>query len=276
MDETTETTRPGSGAYYAIRFAPKGCRDDLLAVYGVIRSVDVIPRECAEAAVAHKKLDWWREELERSLRDAPRHPASQRLAAVHQRRPLPPEAFDTLLRGVEQEIVNRGFPSRQAFDAYCADTGGSIARLFTAAGGGDRRQGEIAGQLGRFSRQVRIIRNLGGDLRRGRLLLPPERFEARGVDAARLLQTGASPAFRAVLGDLSDAFRAGYRAAVADIPPGRHPALGTVYSFSGIAQALLQEMKKGGFDVLRARTSLTPVRKLWIAWRHHNRIREIR
>lgn len=273
MDEATETARPGSGAYYAIRFAPKGCRDDLLGLYGLIRSLDAIPRDCTDPAVAHKKLEWWGQELERGFDGSPRHPAARRLAELHGRRPLPREAFERLLHGIEREISNRGFSAREAFDAHCADTGGSIALLFTAAGGGDARQREIAASLGRFNRQVRVIRNLGGDLRRGRLLLPADPFVAQGVDPAHLLDRGNSPEFRAVLHGLSEEFRNSYRAAVTDIPPGPQTPLGAAYSFSGIADALLAEIETSGFDVLRARTSLTPVRKLWIAWRHHNKIR---
>ena len=35
------------------------------------------------------------------------------------------------------------------------------------------------------------------------------------------------------------------------------------------AKALLREIEAGGFQVLHQRTSLTPLRKLWIATRTH-------
>jgi phytoene synthase len=36
---------------------------------------------------------------------------------------------------------------------------------------------------------------------------------------------------------------------------------------AAIYSALLDEIERDGFQVLRARTSLTPLRKLWIAWK---------
>jgi phytoene synthase len=36
---------------------------------------------------------------------------------------------------------------------------------------------------------------------------------------------------------------------------------------AAIYRALLDEIERDGFPVLAQRTSLTPLRKLWIAWR---------
>jgi len=36
---------------------------------------------------------------------------------------------------------------------------------------------------------------------------------------------------------------------------------------AAIYRALLEEIERDGFRVLKQRTSLTPLRKLWIAWK---------
>jgi phytoene synthase len=36
---------------------------------------------------------------------------------------------------------------------------------------------------------------------------------------------------------------------------------------AAIYRTLLEEIERDGFQVLRQRTSLTPVRKLWVAWK---------
>ena len=36
---------------------------------------------------------------------------------------------------------------------------------------------------------------------------------------------------------------------------------------AAIYRTLLGEIRRDGFQVLRQRTSLTPVRKLWLAWK---------
>jgi phytoene synthase len=36
---------------------------------------------------------------------------------------------------------------------------------------------------------------------------------------------------------------------------------------AGIYRTLLEEIRRDGFDVLEQRVALTPLRKLWIAWK---------
>ena len=38
-------------------------------------------------------------------------------------------------------------------------------------------------------------------------------------------------------------------------------------SRNAIYRTLLEEIERDGFPVMRARVSLTPIRKLWIAWK---------
>jgi len=40
-----------------------------------------------------------------------------------------------------------------------------------------------------------------------------------------------------------------------------------IRSICSLRRALLDELARGGFDVLDAKTSRTPLRKLWVAWR---------
>ena len=270
------STPAGSGAYYSIRFAPENCRNDLFRIEGLIRRLASIPRECSDPAIALRKLQWWRQELEESLRGTPRHPASRDLAEIQNRRSIPPEAFDNLLRSIEHEIVDAAPRALEQFDRHCADRGGSIAALLTAVAGGDGQQIELSRALGIFSRQVEVVRNLGGDLRRGRMLLPVAPFDARGLDASQMLAGDGSEAVKPVLRELASGFRTRYTASVTAIPRGGHAPLGPAFSFSAISSALLDEIEREDFGVLHARTSLTPTRKLWIAWRHHRKIRHWR
>jgi phytoene synthase len=41
----------------------------------------------------------------------------------------------------------------------------------------------------------------------------------------------------------------------------------TLLDLCAIYRTLLDEIQRGGFRVLTQRTSLTPLRKFWIAWR---------
>ena len=62
---------------------------------------------------------------------------------------------------------------------------------------------------------------------------------------------------------------AAYDAALALLPEVDRQAQKPGLMMANIYRTLLVEIERGGFQVLHQRTSLTPLRKLWIAARTH-------
>ena len=58
-----------------------------------------------------------------------------------------------------------------------------------------------------------------------------------------------------------------YRLAFASLPEEDRKAQRPGLVMAAIYQKVLEEIRNGGCKVLDRRTSLTPIRKLWIAWR---------
>ncbi len=53
------------------------------ALYAFCREVDDIADECLDHEIASKKLNWWRDEIERLFKDEPQHPVSKALHPLH-------------------------------------------------------------------------------------------------------------------------------------------------------------------------------------------------
>jgi len=64
---------------------------------------------------------------------------------------------------------------------------------------------------------------------------------------------------------------AAYDEALALLPPADREAQKPGLMMANIYRTLLREIERQGFRVLHQRTSLTPLRKLWIAARTHLR-----
>jgi phytoene synthase len=62
-----------------------------------------------------------------------------------------------------------------------------------------------------------------------------------------------------------------YEEALALLPEADRRAQKPGLMMANIYRTLLREIESDGFQVLHQRTSLTPLRKLWIAWRTHLR-----
>ena len=88
-----------------------------------------------------------------------------------------------------------------------------------------------------------------------------------GAIAPALQPTFIGPVIKALLVEgMSDRFRAVARA-MAALPPEDRRAQRSGLIMAAIYRALLAEIERDGFQVLRQRTSLTPLRKLWVAWK---------
>ena len=58
-----------------------------------------------------------------------------------------------------------------------------------------------------------------------------------------------------------------YGKAMSALPPGDRRTQRPGLIMAAIYRTLLDEIQREGFQVLTRRTSLTPLRKFWIAWR---------
>lgn len=265
-------TAPGSDIYYAIRFAPVDQRQPLTLINALYRSLRDVPLECSDPAVARAKLEWWSEELEKTGNDQARHPITRALNPVFQQQPEAREHFTQVLLASRREVGGVTLDSQADLETHCAQTGARFARLLTLVAGGDRTQQQAAERLGHFLRTVEIIRNLGADLRHERCLLPIEMLAQRGLSCGRLLTTPGREGLNELLRDVASNPRQTYRQTLAGLQGG-HAALGAARSLAAMADALLREIERDEFQVLHRRTSLTPLHKLWIAWRSHRQAR---
>ena len=108
---------------------------------------------------------------------------------------------------------------------------------------------------------------MGEDARKNRIYLPMNELQRFGVPAAEILQAKQTPAFASLMAFQAQRARSYYDAAMAALPEVDRRAQRAGLVMAAIYRALLREIENDGFRVLAQRTSLTPLRKLWIAWR---------
>jgi phytoene synthase len=87
------------------------------------------------------------------------------------------------------------------------------------------------------------------------------------VPASDILQFRESREFKALMAFQAARARDWYARAMAMLPDEDRRAQRPGLIMAAIYRTLLEEIERDGFQVLRQRTSLTPVRKLWVAWK---------
>jgi phytoene synthase len=260
-------TPVGSSAYYSVRFAPAELRVDLAALIAWRHQVQAILHEVSDPGVARLKLQWWREELERTDAGRPRHPLSQVLAPVLARHHLPVGPFLQMAGHVEAEILRRQPPDEDALTHDCERDLGALFDLMARCHGiSDPQALAAARRLGAFCARVYLIRDGGALARAGRALLPQDRLHERGLSAEALRERGHRARLATLLGESAQRAQAllADARATADLPL-------SLRVRARILEALLGELTASGFAVAEQGIRLTALRKLWLAWRESRR-----
>lgn len=262
-------TPAGSSAYYSIRLSPPRLRDDLGLLLGWYREVLSVPAEVSDPGVARLKLQWWREELERTYRGSAQHPLCQALTRTLDAHALPQAPFLGLIETVEQRIRGLRITDMAALEQSLEHRVGAIFELLSRCHGVVAEdQLTRARTAGVACGLVYLIRDLGANLRRGQPPLPTTLLRAAGLGPADLAPSTPRARLAPLLEELAKTARALDRRLGEGAPSALPPVVEIRHR---ILQALLAEIETTGFDVLGQRVGLTPVRKLWIAWRTRGR-----
>ena len=258
----------GSSFYYSFLFLPEEKRRAIIALYAFCREVDDVVDDCTDTGIARTKLAWWRDEVAAMYRGEPQHPVTRALAALLSRFNLPEERLQEIITGMEMDLDRNRYSDFEALKLYCHRVA-SVVGLLSAEifGYGDSRTLEYAADLGLAFQLTNIIRDVGEDARRDRIYLPQDELARYGVPVADIAQARESENFHRLMEFQIERAFGYFRTAFAKLPPADRDTQRAGIIMAAIYQALLEEIRADGCHVLKQRVSLTPVRKLWIAWR---------
>ncbi len=258
----------GSSFYYSFLFLPANRRRAITALYAFCREVDDVVDECKDPQVAANKLVWWRKELDRLYAGQPQHPVTQALQAVLPEFSLPQEQLLEIIDGMEMDLQQTRYLDFTALSLYCYRVA-SVVGLLAADifGYTDRQTLKYAHDLGMAFQLTNIIRDVGEDARRGRIYLPMDELKRFNVNVADILDARQSENFQKLMEFQIERAERYYAQALSQLPAVDRKAQRPGLVMAAIYRALLEEIKRDGCQVLRQRTSLTPLRKLWLAWR---------
>jgi phytoene synthase len=258
----------GSSFYYSFLFLPAERRRAITALYAFCREVDDVVDECPDPDVARMKLAWWRNEVAATYRGEPQHPVSRAIAALLPRFNLEQERLHEIITGMEMDLDHDRYPDFDVLKLYCHRVAGVVGLLSAEIFGYQNpRSLEYAADLGMAFQLTNIIRDVGEDARRGRIYLPLDELAQHGVTVNDIGEARETENFHRLMEFQIERALGYYRAAFAKLPPEDRKAQRAGIIMAGIYQTLLEEIRADGCRVLVQRTSLTPVRKLWIAWK---------
>lgn len=258
----------GSSFYYSFLFLPPPRRRAITALYAFCREVDDIVDHSSDAQLAQTRLLWWREELAATYEGRPTHPVTRALGVAIDAFNLPQELFVEIIEGMEMDLSQTRYADLRALQLYCYRVASTVGLLAAEIFGyEDRHTLKYAHDLGLAFQLTNIIRDVGEDARRGRIYLPADELARFGVREDDILQGRYTEAFRRLMEFQIERAGQHYERAFAQLPDQDRRAQRPGLIMAAIYRALLEEIRRDGCRVLDRRIALTPIRKLWIAWR---------
>ena len=264
----TRAAQSGSSFYYSFVFLPPERRRAITALYAFCREVDDVVDNAGDAAIARTKLAWWRSEIARMFAGNPEHKVTQALQPALAAYGLQSEHLLAIIDGMQMDLDQTRYLDYESLRLYCHRAAGVVGLLAASIFGyTDARTLDYAANLGLALQLTNIIRDVGEDARRGRIYLPQTELQQFGVTPASILRAEYTPGFTALMAFQIDRARGQYDLALAALPAADRRSQRAGLIMAAIYRTLLDEIAREQGRVLHQRIALTPLRKLWIAWK---------
>ena len=258
----------GSSFYYAFLFLPKPRRAAITAFYAFCREVDDVVDDMVDPGVAATKLAWWSTEVSKSFAGQPTHPVMQALMPLTADYKIEQRHLQAVIEGCQMDLSQTRYLDYPGLQRYSHLVAGEVGEVAANIFGLTQPQTiAYAHKLGQALQLTNIIRDVGEDALRGRIYLPVNELQQFDVKAHEILKRTYSDRFTALMAFQAQRAQGLYGEALALLPAADRRAQKPGLMMASIYRALLTEIERDNFQVLHQRISLTPMRKLWLAWK---------
>ena len=260
--------------YYSFLVLPAEQRRAIIAVWDFCRAVDDAVDEIGERepASAAEEVARWRTELAACFGAGdPVTGQGRALVPVIARFHLPREPFQALIEGVEMDLGSRRYETFDDLYQYCIRVASAVGLIcLDIFGAREPAARQYAIDLGVALQLTNILRDVAGDLERGRIYIPTVDLRTAGcaesdLRAAAAARTLTSPQVRTLLRLQAQRAREYYARAAAALPPRDANRLVAAEIMAAIYREVLDRIERRDYDVFSEKVRIPRPRRAVIA-----------
>jgi phytoene synthase len=257
--------------YYSFLVLPADQRQAIVAVWDFCRAVDDAVDEAADRSMEESRaaVEEWRRELACCYgAGTPSTEQGRALVPFVQAFDLPRQAFEDVIDGVAMDLDHQTYETFEDLLEYCRRVASAVGmiciRIFRCQ---SPAATEYALHLGIALQLTNILRDVGDDLRRGRLYLPLEDMRAAGCSCEDLARQVVTEPVRRLLAFECERTRDYYRRAVDARPDEDRKRLVCAEIMRAVYAETLERVERSGYDVFSGRARVPRWRQAVIALR---------
>ena len=263
-----KTAQSGSSFYYSFLFLEKKKREAITALYAFCREVDDIVDDTSDEHVARSKLNWWDQEIEKTWLGTPQHPVTVAIQQFIEPYKLERKYFKLIIDGMMMDLERKNYETMEQLTKYCYRSASAVGILSASIFGYSHPSTLIyAEQLGLALQITNILRDIQEDLVRGRVYIPLEEFDKVNIKRADLGQSVGKKSFDTLIANQVETAQKHFDSAERSLHVDDRQSQKAGLIMSGIYQKLLAKIASKPARSFAKRQTLTPIHKLWIAWR---------
>jgi 15-cis-phytoene synthase len=259
--------------YYAFLVLPADQRRAIIAVWDFCRAVDdAVDEEPSVASglpTGRAAVTFWREEIARVFAgQAAATDQGRRLQPFVEAFDLPRQAFDDVIDGVAMDLDTSRYQTFEELFEYCRRVASAVGMICIRIWGcRSERSREYALNLGVALQLTNILRDVKGDLERGRVYLPLDDLKACGCTVDDLAAGVVSEPVRRLIAFECARARDFYQRAIDARPPDDRKRLVAAEIMRAVYFETLKRIERSGHDVFTARARVPRPRQALIAIR---------
>lgn len=254
--------------YFATRFFPPELARSAHAVYWFCRHTDDLVDEAPSIADGAAALEAW----ERAFLQAwdtgrSTDPILRIFVATARRHGIPQEYPLELIEGMRMDLRGTRYADFTALRVFCYRVASVVGLMMCHVIGFREPATTHAIDLGIALQLTNILRDVGEDLRRGRIYLPAEDLERFRYSEDDLRAGRINDRFLALMRFQIDRAEEYYRRAEPGIPLLHTDGRFAVRVAADVYRGILREIAQNGYDVFERRAVVPATRKYWITAR---------
>lgn len=261
----------GTNFYYSTLFhnpAQKHLLNNLFALQG---EFEKHIHNYTDPGIARIKLQWWREEIERLFAGQPRHPLSKQLSNQLQAGSLTRAPFNAYIDHTESLINASPAISYADWQATWQAGPGAIWEMAAlGCAGEDNASIVLSGKIGALVSMLALLQDIRRFLDRGQCPLPTQLMEQHHVYPQDLLAGNISQNVTELFTEIICHIQKDLDDCYADFPNTDRIPLLFCLIMARLSATTCIEIAKDKYRLTENRITLTPIRRLWIAWKTKN------
>jgi phytoene synthase len=259
---------PGSNLYYSALFHPRQQRRQIFALFAFQQALIDTVIECQDPGVARIKLHWWSEEIERLFANEARHPVSKELHFLLADLSLEKSSLSSLINTIAARVnPAQSETLTQLVDDKTREVSITWRLAAKACGCNETELIEHAVKIGGLVCCVEFFKMARHHLNRGYSPFPRSEMDSLGLNDNDLISGNNADAIDRLRNELFSSINASLEPHVVTLKMGNQSSVLFALIMALIAQANCSLLQKQAAVLSTQDLGVTPLRKLWIAWR---------